>query len=270
VAIDGFVEQVVCSPRACLLSFEAGWSGLVAIIPAAERERFPDPQGAYARRTVRVRGVVEDRDGRLRIEIGSPSKIEVISGGGEATGSQVLSTQANPPIQTGDPAAPRPRTQVHVSGGLGSGTSGSQLGEIVNDLREEAATTATAGAPASELAVRGLRERVAIQSQTIQALESELGTVRERLGELEQRPAAVEQPAGSLDGVPRVEPWVVPARRGLAEPRPRTGWSIERLVREVGSPLEVLPISRDRALWKYGDVRTVTVARGRVVSVSGF
>lgn len=269
VTVEGFVESVMCSPRACLLSFETGWSGLVATISSADLDRFPEPKSAYERRKVRVRGVVQDRQGRPRLEITAPSNIETLdrAAGG---GSRVLSAEAKEPVRSEDPAAPpRVRTQVQVSGGLSGGSNAARLSEIVRDLRQEGAAVGSGGG-ASELAVTGLRERVAIQSETIRTLEDELAEVNGRLQDLEARPIPAEPAEPSIEGVPRVERWVVPARRGLSDARPRTGWSIERVVREIGPPLEVSELGRDRALWVYEGGRALTVVRGRVVSSSGF
>ena len=91
-----------------------------------------------------------------------------------------------------------------------------------------------------------------------------------RLQELEQRPVVQEPVEPALPGVPQIEEYVVPSRRGFAEAHPRTGWSVDRLVRELGSPLEVQVQSRDVALWIYGPRQSVTVKRGRVRSVTGF
>ncbi len=274
VSIEGFVQKVMCSPRACLMSFEAGWSGLVATIPSGFIERFGDPK-KYEGQNVRIRGVVEDRQGKPRLELTDPSRIQIVTKGKPAAGSQVLEAKAQPAVRTdgsGVQAQPPPksRSQVQVSGAVASGSAAASLGSVVRGLQEEAAVSGTGGGDrASELAVQGLRERAAIQSHTIETLEAQLEQVNGRLQELEARPAPTEEQV-SLDGVPPLERWVVPARRGFEHPKPRTGWSTKRLVRELGSPSEVQTLTRDTALWIYGREQFVTVKRERVVSASGF
>ena len=126
----------------------------------------------------------------------------------------------------------------------------------------------TDGGPATDAAVQGLRERVAIQSHTIRTLEDQLSEMQARMEELEARSPVQEEFVD--EPVPGVDPWVVPARRGFSHEQPRTGWSTHRLVRELGPPTEVQTLSRDSALWVYGRDQAVTVKRGRVVSASGF
>lgn len=268
VTIEGFVQQVMCSPKACLLSFEAGWSGFVATIPATSLERFGDPK-RFERKNVRIRGVVEDRQGKPRLELTDPGRIEVADVATESGGSRVVRAQKKPDDAAGAAAAKAggavaPQTRVQVSGGLSSGTS-SKLGTIVRDLEEEAAAT---DGGASDAAVQGLRERVAIQSHTIRTLEEQLAEMQARVDDLEAR--SPEEPAVIDEAVPVIDPWVVPARRGFSNVQPRTGWSTKRLIRELGSPLEVQALSRDSSLWIYGRDQAVTVKRGRVISASGF
>ena len=270
VTVDGFVEQVMCSPRACLLSFAAGWSGLVVTIPASSKGKFGDPK-SLERKNVRVRGVVEDRGGKPRIELADPSRLEVRDLPATGGGSRVVSAEAKPTRRTADGAArsTQPKTQVQVSGGLTpSSSKASSLGAIVRELEEEEAATGQGGG-ASSMAVAGLKERVAIQAHTIQTLEDELARLSDRLEDLETRPVAEPEPQVAED-LPGVEPWVVPARRGFTHVQPRTGWSADRLVRELGSPLDVQELSRDTAVWTFGPGQAVTVKRGRVVSASGF
>src|SRR5581483_10582692 len=47
VVVEGHVDSVVCSPQACLLSFEPGFSGLVVAIPGDAVGAFPDPDATY-------------------------------------------------------------------------------------------------------------------------------------------------------------------------------------------------------------------------------
>lgn len=286
VTVEGFVQQVMCSPRACLMSFEAGWGGFVATIPSAALDRFGDVK-RFERRSVRIRGVIEDRQGKPRLELTDPSRIQVADGPGGprvvkvdekpapgSEGAQAPPGRAVPPApQSGaaaDPAVPQVKTRVHVSGGLNSGADTSNLSTIVRDLEEEAAASGTGtGDRASQLAVEGLRDRVAMQAHTIQTLEEQLAEMSGRLAELEQRPAPSLADLDDPGRAPELDPWVVPARRGL-KPQPRTGWSEKRLLRELGSPLEVQETARDTTLWVYGPGQSVTVKRGRVLSASGF
>lgn len=276
VTIEGFVQQVMCSPRACLMSFEAGWAGFVATVPSGALDRIGDVK-RFERRSVRLRGVVEDRQGKLRLELTDPSRIELMEGG-LGRGSHVVKTDekisekagtGDVPRQRAGPSAPQVKTRVQVSGGLADGGATSQLSSIVRDLEEEAAVSGTAGGDrASHLAVEGLRDRVAMQAHTIQTLEEELAQMRERLSDLEERPmpslSDLDEPA------PAVDPWIVPAKRRLKLTRPRTGWSTKRLLRELGSPREVKELSSDTTLWIYGVNQSVTVKRGRVLTASGF
>ena len=52
---------------------------LAIVIPAADRERFPQaPEELYADHTIRVTGRVEAHEGMLRIEVTSPDDIEIV------------------------------------------------------------------------------------------------------------------------------------------------------------------------------------------------
>lgn len=272
VSIEGFVQQVMCSPRACLMSFEAGWSGLVATVPAAAKDRFGDLK-RFERQNVRMRGVVEDRQGKLRMEISDPSRIQVVGEVVSGQGSRVLKAEEKTPgtASAGGTEAgpPQTKTTVQVSGGASSGPKTANLSNIVRDLQEEAAVAGDAGG-ASELAVQGLRERVAIQAHTIQTLEEQLAELNGRLRDLEDRPTAPAESAAAGADMPGVDRWVVPARKGFSHPQPRTGWSTKRLVRELGSPIEVRPVAAQTELWVYGQNQVVTVKRERVISASGF
>lgn len=275
VAIEGFVEQIMCSPRACLLSFQAGWSGFVATIPVSALDRFGDVK-RLERKNVRLRGVVEDRAGKPRLELTDPSRLQVLEDTAPGAGSRVVRAQEKSRTDSGaasavdSPPAAQPQTRVQVSGGLSPSAPGGHLSGIVRDLQEEAAVSGTGdGDRASEVAVQGLRERVTMQAHTIQSLEEQLGQLNGRLQELEARPVPADG-NGFDDDLPAVDPWIVPARRGFAEAKPRTGWSAKRLVREMGSPLEVHAVSEDTAIWLYEGGFSVTVKRDRVVSTSGF
>lgn len=101
VEVEGEAQSVVCSPMACLLSFEAGFSGLVVAIPGDAVAAFPDPESTYEGRRVRVRGRVGERNGRPRIEIRDPRALSVEGGGsrpvaspGEA-GRRIVSTKSS-------------------------------------------------------------------------------------------------------------------------------------------------------------------------------
>ena len=83
--VEGPVESVVCSPLACLLSFEPGFSGLVVAIPGSDLSRFPDPRATFEAQRVRVRGTIIERNGRPRIEVSDPGAItKLIDGVGHS------------------------------------------------------------------------------------------------------------------------------------------------------------------------------------------
>ncbi|MBM4265149.1 MAG: hypothetical protein FJ144_00825 [Deltaproteobacteria bacterium] len=293
VTVDALVEGVICSPRACLLSLGSGWSGLVATIAAADVAGFPPPKETYEGRRVHIRGVVVEREGRPRIELTDRSRIEIVPEAAPAsasgkTRSRVVSTRRSEGGAAGGTSAPtvgeeasapqaapppRTETRVQVSGGLQGDAS--RVDEIVRELREEAGEPSPLeepGASGSQATVSGLRDRVSKQSQTIESLEGEVAALEERLAELEsQPPPAPPPPPGSMEGVPQMEPYVVPARSGLRERRVRTGWSTQRLVREFGTPRQVEPLPGGGSVWYYDGGRAVTVGeRGRVVSATGF
>ena len=122
VTIEGHVDAVVCSGQACLLSFEQGFSGLVASIAGDRRSRFPDPRKTYQDRTVRIRGKIEERDGRPRMQLSDPKRIELVKqapgvrsarsiDGGASDGSSP-SDVTMPPAPAGPAAAPAPPTEA--------------------------------------------------------------------------------------------------------------------------------------------------------------
>jgi hypothetical protein len=90
ITVEGDVPTVVCSPLACLLSFTADYSGLVASIPGDALGRFPAPKETYASHRVRVRGVVIDKNGRPRIEVRDPGQLQVLDGGGAGRPAPVV------------------------------------------------------------------------------------------------------------------------------------------------------------------------------------
>lgn len=276
VVLEGFVERVVCSPSACLLSFDPGFGGLVARIGAPDLERFPDPQESYERRNVAIEGVVSSEGGRLRMELSGPDRIRVADLPGAAGRSRVVETRTRAPVVAGsdgqggtEGSATRAmpgRTRVEVFDEQNRPPDAGLATTIAELQAENAGSGSDLG---SSVVVEGLRARVAIQNETIRELREELEGMRARLDALEGDPAPERDLPESI-GVPQIEPWVVPSRRGWSVPRPRTGWSVDRLVRELGSPVSLSEVGPDRTLWVYGEGRAVTVVRGRVVSASGF
>jgi hypothetical protein len=274
VLLEGFVERVVCSPGACLLAFDSGFGGLVARIGARDLERFPDPRSSYERRNVAIEGVVTSEDGRLRMDLSGPGRIRVQDAPATSGGSRVVTNRARTPLVSGSARSTgrtvseegRGQTRVEVFDGQ-SGPAGVGLSSRIAELEAEA--DGSGSASESSVAVEGLRARVAIQNQTIRELREELEDMRARLDAIDAAPAVEGEVASPVE-VPEIGSWVVPSRRGWSAPRPRTGWSVERLVRELGSPLSLSEVGPDRALWVYGEGKAVTVVRGRVVSASGF
>lgn len=124
VVVEGLVDSVVCSPNACLLSFEAGFSGLIAAIPGEVRGRFPDPESAWDGRRLRVRGTVENRAGRPRIELRDPSAVEVLETGARPStpGPGVRPAGAGVAVESA------PGVAVSVTGGIDVGGSGASPG----------------------------------------------------------------------------------------------------------------------------------------------
>jgi hypothetical protein len=140
---------------------------------------------------------------------------------------------------------------------------------VVRELQSEARASETvASGQGGTALVRGLRERVTEQERTIEELGELIQGLEGRLEGLET--AEPQAPVYRGPAVPRLERYVVPARRGL-EAKVRTGWSAERLVRELGEPAQVTGLSSGGAIWTYADGRSVTVdEKGRVVSSMGF
>ena len=100
VEVEGHVDSVVCSPMACLISFEPGFGGLVVAIPGDAVPEFPDPEATYEARDVRVRGRIVERNGRPRIEVRDVGAIAIAAG--PAAAPIARSARAV--------ASPRPRT----------------------------------------------------------------------------------------------------------------------------------------------------------------
>jgi len=129
VEVEGEAQSVVCSPMACLLSFEAGFSGLVVAIPGDAVAAFPDPESTYEGRRVRVRGRVGERNGRPRIEIRDPRALSIEGGvsrpaasPGEA-GRRIVSTRSStrraaPPAVVEGPTPGVPAAPAGLPGGL--------------------------------------------------------------------------------------------------------------------------------------------------------
>ena len=85
VTVEGHVDSIVCSPMACLISFQTNFSGLVATIPGPAIARFPAAKETYSGKTVRVTGTVTAKNGRARIELTDPKSIELVLATGRTT-----------------------------------------------------------------------------------------------------------------------------------------------------------------------------------------
>ncbi len=177
IDVVGTAESVVCSPMACLLSFEAGFSGLVVAIPGDAVAAFPDPEASYEGKQVRVHGRVAERNGRPRIEIRDPASISIKGGDARAgaapaavAGRRIVSTrssvgqpaaaQGGPSGEEGEPAARSGATSVE---GLEAETPTAAGAQAMGGAPEAAvvggapgsdlgATSASASAPGADVA----------------------------------------------------------------------------------------------------------------------
>jgi hypothetical protein len=280
VVVEGHLDTVVCSPQACLLSFEPGFSGLVAAIPGDAVARFRDPEALEARR-VRVSGVVADRGGRPRIELREPSALEVVDGSAAATVLGARSTTAGgnaegsrPPSAAGAGAAgstPERRVEVHVDGVAGAASlTPDEAGRRLGLAAPASAGEAAVGADAE---IRLLRQDLAAMSARLAGLETALAQLDGRLADVEQiadQATIAEEGAGSAPsgGLPS---YVVPGSTAPSLHRIGRGWTIQRVIRVLGEPMQVAGHPPGPYTWYYDGGRALTVNEyGRVVSAVGF
>ncbi|HZR80715.1 MAG TPA: hypothetical protein VFD92_06440 [Candidatus Binatia bacterium] len=282
VVVEGHVDSVVCSPQACLLSFEPGFSGLVVAIPGDAVGAFPDPDATYESRRVRVRGTIGERGGRPRMEVRDPTAIELADGSGAPPPRprpSPASVAGVEPARGGTSAggssgvgALAGQVQVHVDGDpprrptLSADDAARKLGIELNELsREQAASNEAPVGASSELQL--VREQLA-------AIASRLANLEARLDEIDQRVAAVEEIAAAGADAGQVAPaprFAVPGRDAPPLHRVQSGWTAERVVRVIGEPLEVAGQPPGPFTWYYGGGRAITIDQhGRVASFVGF
>ena len=291
VVVEGHLDSAVCSAQACLLSFEPGFSGLVVAIPGDELARFPDPKGFQAHR-LRVRGLLTERGGRPRLEVHDPAAIEVVDAGAAPAAAPAKKPEAEagrraklpetpvadgtsvPPNQEG-PEAGTPggrRVEVQVEGGP---PTGNRL-----DAREAARRLGLAAPDAGEGAPVQPGDEIGLLRQDLAAIAARLGQIESRLDELEGRLVDVEgvvaeaaallagQGEGAGTGLPS---YVVPGQTSPSLHRVGRGWTVERVVRLLGEPLQVTGRPPGPFTWYYDGGRALTVdERGRVLSAVGF
>lgn len=288
VVVEGEVDNVVCSPLACLLSFEPGFAGLVIALPGSEVERFPEPKATYGGRRVRVNGTVTISNDRPRVELHDPASIEVVAG--PRSRSAILSVErdagspsplaaARPPVQVeaGSAAAPaRPGLSArqaavrlgladegeHAVGGTGWGEGERVAGSAGQDEGEVSVGVATE--------VRLLRQEIAALVARVVALEERLAMLDEELSSAQEM-AAPGAEGGAAVGRAAPPASVVYGSTSPSLHRVKRGWTAARVRRVFGEPLEVTGVPPGPFVWHYEGGRALTVdERGRVVSSIGF
>ncbi|HEY8517519.1 MAG TPA: hypothetical protein VIS07_18570 [Candidatus Binatia bacterium] len=308
VVVEGHVSKVVCSPLACLLSFETDFSGLVASIPGDRVAAFPSPRQAYDARRVRIRGTVHENAGRPRIELRDPGQIEVIeiSVGVGSTTTSVKEADAASVGQTGDApssaslnvgtleaddalasapsldeddlaAAPAPiatpresRSRVIDPGRFEVRQGGPRPPRArPQDPSEGLVAELRRGGGETTVELHALREQVARLEQTTRELADMVAALEERLTVLEQSPHASSHVDPSA--LPEVRPYVVSGDGSSRLAPVKRGWSSERVLRVYGAPLNTVTEPNGYMTWYYANGRAVTIdPRGRVSSSVGF
>jgi hypothetical protein len=295
VTVEGYVERVVCSSRACLLSFGAGFSGLVVSIPSSVGERMPPAREEFEGRTVRVTAVVTMLEDRPRMEIDDPADVERVDVSVGVVAGHV-STKSDAGEGAASTAAPGERqVSVHVE----AEPKGGGVAEITRALEaEDGGARAAAPEGASGLAARvsALEERVGEtaalppgmlpltdgpvapdQPDDLASVRDHVGGLDEQIADLanavallEQRLAALETAVASA-AAPQLPGYVVAGERSPTLNRVRRGWSADRVLRTLGEPAQVVGTGAGQATWLYGGGRSVTIdERGRVTAAAGF
>lgn len=179
MVVDATVDGVVCSPNACLLSFEPGFSGLIVAIPGEVRGAFPDPERTYSGRRVRVSGTIGERAGRPRLEVRQPAAIELVApGAGTASRVVAASSTAAPAVAVES----APGVSVAVSGGLIPGTSSPPPAGVIEAApmpREQAAASVERAAEAHAGLAGG---RVRVEGAPPRGVAPSAADVARRLG----------------------------------------------------------------------------------------
>jgi hypothetical protein len=281
VTVQGQIDSVVCSPVACLLSFQPNLGGLIASISSGDLGSFPSPKATYEGKAVRITGTVTQRNGRPRIDVASPKAIEILPPGSlsyfpsESRPAPAARATEAPQASPGrphvwGPAGPRPgevrsdkpKTEPTLKPGQErqarpSDTPGRDAAQSGDDVPAAASITQLLAD------VRVLRQQVA-------DLTDQIGTLNGRIEDLE-RSAASSQPAAAEEAVPQQPSYVVRERRSLSLRHVSRGWTAQQVVEALGEPGNVTGIGTGMTTWYYDNGRAVTLdARGRVVSTSGF
>ena len=284
VTVEGEVPTVVCSPLACLLSFTTDYSGLVASIPGDAIDRFPPPRETYGGRLVRVTGTVVDRNGKPRIEVSDPSKLQVIGAEGSAAAPAArvdpAARDADPPLGTDAPGEAtadeaRPATGGSRSRVIDAGRVVARAGGPREPSPPPSGDSLTAGLSGGPEDVATV-EATALQQQ-IKKLQQENATLAETVAALQERLAALEQsgvrrgPGVDESQLPYLPDYVVPGESSMRLQHVKRGWSAERVLRALGAPLNTTTEANGYMTWYYANGRAVTLdPRGRVESSIGF
>jgi hypothetical protein len=301
VTIEGFVERVVCSARACLLSFGTSFSGLLVSIPAAVGKSMPPAKEQYESRTVRVTGVVTMQQEHPRIEITRASDIERLELAVGVSGSRMVTKTDNADSTTQAAAPGEPRVTVQAS----TESKDASVNDIVHALQRENGELDGAGRgevrdeAGSGLAarVKQLEERVGesaaprpgmlpltdapvLQHQTddvaslrdqLAAIDANLSNLAASVAALEERVAVLEGTAQGAAAVPHLPDYVIPGQQPPTLHRVSRGWSADRVLRTLGEPIQVVGTGAGPVTWVYGEGRSVTIdERGRVTAAAGF
>lgn len=304
VTVDGEVPTVVCSPLACLLSFETDFSGLVASISGDVIGRFPPPKETYSGRRVRVRGAVVDRNGKPRIELRDPADIQLLDGSGTRSAvtspaSAPVRVTVSPPVTAPDGDVDGQANQASVDEPLeipppppvappdpaSAGATGSRVidpGRVTTRLggpREPAAApsgdsvlASLSGGPGDAAAVeaRALQQQIDKLQQENANLSATVEALEERLATIEQNGARAYQGVDE-ETLPHLPEYVVSGASAKRLQHIKRGWSSERVLRQIGPPLNTRTEANGYMTWYYADGRAVTLdPRGRVSSSIGF
>jgi hypothetical protein len=308
VTVEGDVPTVVCSPLACLLSFTADYSGLVASIPGDAQRAFPPPKETYAMHRVRVHGVVVDKNGRPRIEVRDPADLQVIDGGGgrapivvnvplssddgaDAGGAPAAAAPASPggetilAEQSARAAPPPPVADVPLPADVPRRRASRVIdpGQITTHVAGQrepderprgesivARLSGDAGGDAATVEASALRQEIAKLEEQNAALRDAVAALDQRLTALERGQSARFAGVGAVP-MPETHDYVVSTDDSNHLQRVTRGWSAERLLRAFGPPLNTVTEANGVMTWYYSNGRAVTLdARGRVVSSIGF
>jgi hypothetical protein len=197
VVVEGYVERAMCSSQACVLSFGPAFSGLVVTIPASEAHPLAGGGDEYEGRTVRVRGTVESRQGRPRIEVASFDDVQTIELGVAVRASDGAPGTDSPGDASDGAArtdAPRGASDRGVSGGRSvsvhtakpAGPSVAEIARALAESEEGAGDTR----PPSGGDVDGLAARVsALEERAVESAALPAGLLP-----LTDGPAALERP----------------------------------------------------------------------------